>query len=161
MWTRAAVAIGILGRLAQILQWIETSHWVRRVLPASVRLVSEHAALLTGVVNLAIITLLVLGLLRLRQLERQQTDDDRDVLRRINALETRVWEGLKKSLTEVHEDFHTRLDGIRAEVRGQIEQRQRDLDRDFQDRIVKLERTVGARPPERNVFRTHDGREFT
>lgn len=161
MWTRAAVVIGVLGGLAQILQWIETSRWLRQVFPAGVRLVSEHTAILGGVVNLAIIALLVIGVLKVRQLEHKQAVDDQDVRVKMGSLETRVWDELNKSLPTVRGNIQTQFDELLAEVRKQIEQRQRDLDRDFQNRIVKLKRTVGLRPPEQNMFRTHDGHEFT
>jgi hypothetical protein len=61
-WQTIIIVVGLLGGLAQILQWLETSQWLRRLLPMS-------TGFLGGVFNLCLLTLLVIGILRLGGLE--------------------------------------------------------------------------------------------
>jgi len=93
-----------------ILQWLETSRWLR-VLPENVRhIIGDNPSLLTGIVNLAILLLFGIGLWKLSQLEKKQTADRLGSATRVGNLESRIWEEPNKSLLGVRALIEPRLD---------------------------------------------------
>jgi len=105
MWKKIALIIGVVAGIAQIFQWIETSKWLRALPMIS-------SSVLSGIFNLSLLALIAIGLWRISSLERRHSSDAGDLLGKIVSLETRVWEGLNKSLLQVRSPIEARLTEI-------------------------------------------------
>lgn len=90
-----------------------------------------------------------------RRLDRQQKqfqEETFDTRKNLNSLESRIWEGLNKSLGALRDKLVESHDELRSEVRAWIEQKQRTVDSDLQKRVTLLERGEHRqRPPEPDI----------
>jgi hypothetical protein len=85
MWMTLLIAV---AAVAQILQWVETSH----VLPQSVSYLVAHTTILSGIFNLSLLILLAVGMRKILELEkwRREIPEPLEVAKRVYSLETRT-----------------------------------------------------------------------
>ncbi len=122
MGTKIGYGITIAAGLATILGWLERSQWVQAFPSWLHRIVSQPWFLSTAFA-LTLLAFVGTGLWKLRSLEprlraiekRQETDTD-ETIRKLNSLETRVWEGVNKMFLQVRRPIEDKLAELETRI---------------------------------------------